>query len=712
MPLQIKHIKIGKIGPLKKIDERFKPLTVIYAKNEKGKTTIVENIIARLFGKKEFTCRKGFISKLWSITLGYNKSEIILDKEKPGKLETLLEKDNIEFPSKLHNLFIVKGADTGILKDNKKMKAYVSELFSDHLKYKKIQEKLTTEGISRLDINSYSKGKIDTTANGTTTNLYSAKLENYKSLSELIDGYSDLLSSSHSLELSNKEKILEKAKDEILRRKYYKAYTLNKRIQELEKILSVTSPEDVQEVRDKIINYMNIQSSITGYASIKGDIEQIDSDIDWLNECLKKYEKYKNFIQIHAFIKWFPVSTLISVIFSLVMIFISKPVLFYMFSALSIICAAASIFSVKSKIENANKIHSLEDLKNDLENRFKVTIKSLTNIDTSINSKIKSLKEEKIEMQGELRGYDNQKIRLESLKDEINKGFLKFSLGIPKAEDWLQAIDDLKKQNDGNQTELTSLRPELKNLYVAEEDFINVKVPGEYSYKEETEILGQISETSKQIEDIKNKHNDTRNEFTKYFEKDDIKSWNDEQIIINSNKMLDSMENGIKDDAAALIGVSITNGVIKDILSKEDKILKTCLESDEIKDSLKQMTGGRYVQVFFSGDKTPNLIIVNNDKEVFEFDNLSTGAQEQVMLALRIGIIKKLTGENTMFLILDDAFQHSDWGRREILIDNVMQLVNQGWQVIYLTMDDDIRDRFNRIAAQKIKKDEYRPIPL
>jgi len=49
-------------------------------------------------------------------------------------------------------------------------------------------------------------------------------------------------------------------------------------------------------------------------------------------------------------------------------------------------------------------------------------------------------------------------------------------------------------------------------------------------------------------------------------------------------------------------------------------------------------------------------------------------------------------------LILDDAFQHSDYVKRPILVKTLFQLANDGWQIIYLTMDDHIRDLFRETS--------------
>ena len=89
----------------------------------------------------------------------------------------------------------------------------------------------------------------------------------------------------------------------------------------------------------------------------------------------------------------------------------------------------------------------------------------------------------------------------------------------------------------------------------------------------------------------------------------------------------------------------------------------------------------------------------------FPIEDLSTGAAEQVLLALRIGCASRLFGKEQLFLILDDAFQHADWDRRNLLLAEVSALAEDGWQIIYLTMDDHIRDLFDHVGKKRFKKD-------
>ena len=116
----------------------------------------------------------------------------------------------------------------------------------------------------------------------------------------------------------------------------------------------------------------------------------------------------------------------------------------------------------------------------------------------------------------------------------------------------------------------------------------------------------------------------------------------------------------------------------------------------------------RYRRVQLEGDN----LKVANDYEEFALADLSTGTQEQVLLALRIGLASYNAGEDRLFLILDDAFQHSDWQRRVHLVNATIGLAQDGWQVFYFTMDDHIRDLFCDKARAALGNDfNYQELP-
>ena len=134
------------------------------------------------------------------------------------------------------------------------------------------------------------------------------------------------------------------------------------------------------------------------------------------------------------------------------------------------------------------------------------------------------------------------------------------------------------------------------------------------------------------------------------------------------------------------------NTAIEEFREEEDAGITDGLKRDELTKPLQALTAGRYNRI--KQDEESGLVCVTDEDEEYPLADTSTGAQEQILLALRIGFASIVMEGQTAFLILDDAFQHSDWDRRKNLIAEILRLVKTGWQVFYFAMDDHIRDLF------------------
>jgi hypothetical protein len=103
-------------------------------------------------------------------------------------------------------------------------------------------------------------------------------------------------------------------------------------------------------------------------------------------------------------------------------------------------------------------------------------------------------------------------------------------------------------------------------------------------------------------------------------------------------------------------------------------------------------------------DEGGALSVVDREGRRFPVEQLSRGTLDQVHLALRAGLARSaLTAAGLSepgFLILDDAFLTADWPRREALVEAVAELAGEGWQIIYLTCDDHLRDLFRKAGAR------------
>lgn len=114
---------------------------------------------------------------------------------------------------------------------------------------------------------------------------------------------------------------------------------------------------------------------------------------------------------------------------------------------------------------------------------------------------------------------------------------------------------------------------------------------------------------------------------------------------------------------------------------------------------LARLTSGRYRSVVLDSDG--RLAVERKDGSRFGSDALSRGARDQLALAVRLALVRRVLGEPG-FLVLDDAFMSSDATRREALALQLAELAEEGWQIIYFTFDALLRDRLAQLHAKVV----------
>ncbi len=167
-------------------------------------------------------------------------------------------------------------------------------------------------------------------------------------------------------------------------------------------------------------------------------------------------------------------------------------------------------------------------------------------------------------------------------------------------------------------------------------------------------------------------------------------------------KQKDTLEQ-LKEKEASIVAGILVHQTIDEFQSKEDERLQATINSTDFSRTLLHITG-RYDKLIPYGDQ----IVISSDMGDFDMRDLSTGTKEQVLFALRVSLAKKIMNDSAFF-ILDDAFQHSDYDRRPKLVDQLFDLSDDGWQIIYLTMDDHIRQLFAEKASHR---NRYKEIVL
>ncbi|MBC8485719.1 MAG: hypothetical protein H8D45_06730, partial [Bacteroidetes bacterium] len=222
-----------------------------------------------------------------------------------------------------------------------------------------------------------------------------------------------------------------------------------------------------------------------------------------------------------------------------------------------------------------------------------------------------------------------------------------------------------------------------------ESDYYSEDVEIEFDQQKYDDLIIKLERVNDEIDGVETALETIKSNVCFTTGDDTLIEW--DELIDNLHKKRKNTLLEYQDTTSEIVGGITIHNVIEILREEEDSKIKDSLESVAVQRPLFEITQ-RYNKITFTEDDS---MIISDEFSDFELSQLSTGALEQVMLALRIGFTSKLMGENKLFLILDDAFQHSDWDRRPNLVDNLVTLAQNDWQIIYFTMDNHIRDIFN-----------------
>jgi len=292
----------------------------------------------------------------------------------------------------------------------------------------------------------------------------------------------------------------------------------------------------------------------------------------------------------------------------------------------------------------------------------------------------------------------NYNFELNELKKEISHWFeRRFEEKIEPDlwEDKLQQVESKKKKLE---SEINSKTGELKGLGVWQADYL-AEDPGEtYHPDKMKEVEKEIEEVSKEISEKDNELRILKTLVASQTGSDPSESWN--FLLGNLFHSIEETKQQLKKIEAILISRILLAEVIKNLDRKETEKVERILKSSEASQLLFRLTN-RYREIYpeLTEEKKTEILLVSDGVNAFSLAELSTGTREQVLLALRIAFIKNLLRNQTCFLILDDAFQHTDYDRRPLVVDALVELAKVNWQIFYLTMDDHIRNLFQMQAS-------------
>jgi uncharacterized protein YhaN len=688
MSVRIKEISVKNLGPIDRpVTFDLGLLNLLYGHNETGKTLLVEFLIKSLFKNIKPWELRPFKGSGKVIVEGINDTPMEFSPLSKTKLEDFFDKNLPGLPPDFSKLLVVKGAELEFGKaeggiDKQIIKQYLSSRGVFEKIEKNIPAVIKKTKIEGTEILGPNQGEIKTRAE------LGKRIER---LNELFNNINNEYSGAYRTELENRRTGLKKEKDELTFAKQHLAFVLSKDIEDIKMKLSKIDTAALDETGSDIVIYKTKLKALNRKREDEKTARLNSRHFQWLKIAKKNYEELSG-KAVRGPVKLLLIFTFLSILTSLItMLFnlktgslISAGISFI----LLIFIAIYSLLNTGASSRSQARMEK-ENLEKDFKNRFGFDLESLTQIEELlINQEEEYNKSEILKKQ-----LDTEQRELDELKIKISNFFIESEGEEADQNFWAEKIEKEKIGIEKLNTRLNKKKVELASLNVYTTDYKTLGNDKTYSIDRFNDVSLELKKIEDDLSTHDNELESLKQAVCNITGLESVEKWED--ILTDFYSTRDETISLYNSITADIYGQIMVHEVLEDLRSKEDTKIIESLKSKTIQEPLFELTG-RYRRIALEDDQ----LIVKDDYNDFSFKNLSTGTAEQILLALRIGFGSRLLTKDRLFLILDDAFQYSDWKRRPLSVRKMGELAKQGWQVICFTMDDHIKDLFNKTGKQ------------
>jgi uncharacterized protein YhaN len=703
--IHLHSIEISSAGPIVRFRTELSPLTLVYARNERGKTTIVENLVACLFGQRKegMQLRRDFIGAARVKVRGITKKPVVFSSHdgKKRKIDDLIETLHWPFPPSLFDLLVVKGAEPEILRQQGGLtRSYLKSLITRERLYETLRERLPSE----IGYTEFKQGVLIPKRRIGAYKAYEQTQSHLASLEAIADRFYSSLSRTVLLASLSRKAALQREQEELQLAKRHGAYLLHRSSVRLAAELERFDEQQAEDLADTVKESLRIKAELAEIQKESRRREQTAEDLRWLEEVRRRYQQVsssrKNPFQVVSFLAagLTVLGTLVAYLF---MPNLLPPLLIG--SLLCFTLAVLSTFAVR-RGSNPEALRSeIREIRSAFSARFATPLSTSADFDL-----VKSrLDREMGKAEGIEKRYNSTREALEKMQKQIGellRGADRY--GVPDTQ-WEQLAQEMKTRTRQLRIDYNLARQRLGDLGVDEVEYLEQATEATYSRRREEEIAGELEQLESTIRAQQESNRELREQLIEHLGRETAVSQSIETLAEAIEESKQEYRRQLRETLAQMIAGHVLNDVLGSFRKLEDRQLQSTLDNPRITELIKKFTAGRYEAVSLEEGG----LAIENETESYAVQQMSSGAREQVLLALRMGLASVLCGRQSLFLILDDAFQYSDWQRREQLVLEAVKIVQSGWQVIYLTMDDDIRDRFRK-AAEALEEGVFRMIEL
>lgn len=650
--IRINKVKITNWGPLKEFCQEIKPFSLIYGRNETGKTTFIEAVVSALFRKnKEFFIRndEDFIGKSEVWVSGIKDNEVIFKNTSKPKLDDF-------FPQEVNllSLICVRASDLRF--------AYrFLDLFSQFMFPAQQLVKLQKNIPEYVKIKDYQLIFEKNMGIKKEIEDYDSQLDEInKVLSEIKD-----IAFYELKEMKDKKVLLEAELEKIRQAKAGYLYNLKKEYEDkkakIEKIDLL-----LRNLKGRFIELSNrkkvLEDEAEELSKNISDIEYLRSVYESLNSFMKTTKLKGPFLMILA-----------SLVSGAILLF-TRNFSFYLQLIIFLLGAFILLKIYRKYSKDIYTDQRIKVLSHEYKNRYGKDIPSAEQILSQIREK-----------ETDKRIYESKKDEIKKCELEINKIYSNIieESKIDSSLDMVSIFKKLEEERNNLKNEIELLQDKMMNLGEIKPEPLWEKESVLYDLDREKALIKELDSLSKKITEKEDKLSCLKIKISS------LLHLKEEKDIVELARLLEEKEKELSANLKELYLTALSYGVINDVIEKIDKkrkaIIQEQLSSQEFSSFLKTFSNERYQRAFMEEDV---LFVEAEDKSKIPFDYLSSGAQEQVLLAIRAGLCLKSSGSE-MFFLLDDPLLHTDWQRRPQAVKTLMKLVSEKkWQVIYLTSDD------------------------
>ena len=697
MPLWIERIFIRRTDPLKEdLDLETRALNLIYGRNEAGKTLVTEFIIRCLFrSRSSWKMRKDWKPGRGSriVLSGLAGESVGFGTGKPWLEDYFSAEGSALYPD-LCRLMIVRGGD-----------AALGEGAAAPASRKSIGKILSREGLLET-IRAQIKQKVRQArivngeilpgvgGPGILNNREKARSD-ISRIDSLMERARKALSGATRADLVRRLGEARTASGEMEKARNHRAYVLEGRRSELSgDLAALPAGEEVSEALSDMKLYESRLMDLKGKQERVEELRKSCVDLSWMN----------NLGLFGAFTTDSPGTERGGILSVLMYAGLALSVVFFLLDLAvpGVVCLLLAVAAVFTRVRSLQRFvqdqkptgAEREEIEKEFRERFSMEMPDLVTLKTMIDG----LEKETIELdylEGEIGSLQSGSDALLEKTDRLLAAF-------PQGEtddDRITRLRDILQKRTEIETAVSDLRLELAELAA---DGVN-REPASVEW--DIDAYDGLAATAKgleeELESADNSSSSLAREISAEVENPELDRLEDLLHALIEKREITSSE--YRNLTSEILAKILVFEVIEELAASEDETIRRGLQSGAVADNLRLLTGYSSINI---GDDGGLLLGTDDGAEPFKLDELSTGTVEQVLLSLRLGLLADIL-KDPAFLVLDDAFQHSDWLRREQMAELILNLVSRGWQIICLTMDDHIRDLLRGLAEKRLSESEF-----